>query len=307
MKNLFLALSLSLLIGTVLTLNSCKKESTEDDSVSAQDAATVMKGVANTADDGSAAAGQISTFTGKTEGLYAALCGVGGIDSSVPHQLTLTYSGSGACFGLIRTGQITVALTSGTHWQDVGAQLTITYNNFKITDALGNTYTINGTHTVTNELGGLAWKIAYGLVTNDSTEHRFSSGDMSITFPNGSQRTWAFDRTRKWSNTGGSTVTLTEYTEAPNGVDIQGSNRFGNGFTNTVITPLISNNNHLSCLYLPYQGQLQHKVGSRTTTVTFGTSTTGSPQGTPTVCGAGIFINYYNANNGAILSRFISY
>jgi hypothetical protein len=310
MKNLFLALSLSFTIGAVLTLNSCKKETTEDDSISAQDETTVMKAVGNTSDDGSAASGQVTTFTGKTEGLYQALCGVTSIDSATAGTLILTYSSSaGTCFNLTRSGTITVTLSQGTHWQDVGAQLTITFNNFQVTDIIsGATYTINGTNTVTNELGGLAWKIAYGLApANDSTEHRIVSSNMSITFPNGTQRQWSFDRTRKWSNAGG-LITFTEYTQNQSSVDAQGVNRFGNAFVNTIINPVAANNDHpYTCNFLPYQGELQHVVNNRTTTVTFGTNSAGVADGSPTVCATGFFISYVNANNGHSASRYVPY
>jgi hypothetical protein len=309
MKNLFFALSLSLIIGTVLTLSSCKKEApanTEDDSLSAQDAATIMSAISTSADDGSASAGQVTTFTGKTQGLYAALCGVSSIDTtSNPGSITITYDGNSSCFGIIRSGTITVSLTNGTHWQDPGAQLTIIYNNLKAT-TLGSTYTINGTHTITNEIGGLAWKIAYGIApANDSTGHRFASTNMSITFPSGLQRFWQFDRTRKWSNAGGN-ITLTDYTEAANNMDANGTNRFGAPFTSYILTPVASDNN-VNCLYKPYQGKIQHHIGGRTTTVTFGTNTSGVSVGSPTTCGQGYYINYVNANTGVTDNRFVAY
>ena len=129
---------------------------------------------------------------------------------------------------------------------------------------------------------------------------------MTITFPNGSQRVWAFDRTRKWSNASG-IVTLTEYTQATNNIDVQGTNRFGNTFTNTVVAPIASNGDHLSCYFLPYQGELQHQVGSRTATITFGTNSTGTPNGSPTVCGGGFYIAYQNASNGVSANRYVPY
>ena len=59
MKKFMLVLSLSLAIGTVITLNSCKKtESTvADDSVSAKDNSTISNAFNATTDDAEAAAG----------------------------------------------------------------------------------------------------------------------------------------------------------------------------------------------------------------------------------------------------------
>ena len=311
MKNLLLVLCLSLAIGTVLILNSCSKGSNEDDSVSAQDERTIATGINTSGDDASASAGQVQAFTGKTQGLYAALCGVTLVDTATnAHQITLTYDGTSDCFGITRSGSITASLTNGTHWQDVGAQLTITYNSLKVTDVIsGASFTINGTHTITNVLGGLAWKLAYGLVTNDSTIHNFTSTNMSITFPNGTQRTWSFNRSREWTSivTGThNTITQTDFTTAAGGIDVTGTNRYGNAFTNAILTPIASNNNVL-CPFKPYQGQTQHVVNGRTTTVTYGTNASGSADGSPTVCASGFYISYVNANNGHSATRFVPY
>src|SRR5579863_8203417 len=107
MKNIILGLSLSLAIGTILTLNSCKKETTEDDSISAQDAATVNSAVNATSDDAGAVAGQVTGFAGKTQGLYQALCGISLIDSTTTAgRLTITYDGLSYCLRILRSGSI---------------------------------------------------------------------------------------------------------------------------------------------------------------------------------------------------------
>jgi hypothetical protein len=312
MKNLLLAVSLCLAIGTIITIDSCKKtSSSEDDSVSATDAITVMGTMNLTGDDAGSAAGQAVSFTGKTEGTYQSSC-VSAIDSSVAGKLTITYNGTNSCFGLTRSGTVTVTLANGTtQWQAVGAQLTVTYNALKVTDANGHTFTLNGTHTITNVTGGLAWQIGYGLVTNDSAIHRNQSSNMSITFPNGSQRTWTtIDRTRKTVSVysgGVNTITLTDYSQNTGGVAASGTNRFGNTFTSTIATPIVSNNYNLSCIYEPYQGVVQHAVGNRTATITYGTNSSGGAQGTPTVCGSGFYIQYENSNGQAATPIFVLY
>jgi len=67
MKKFMLVLSLTIAIGAVITLNSCKKETSTafDDSVSAQDNAAISNAVNATADDATAAAGQVKVFQGK--------------------------------------------------------------------------------------------------------------------------------------------------------------------------------------------------------------------------------------------------
>jgi hypothetical protein len=314
MKNLIYGLSLALALGAILTFNSCKKETTEDDSVSAQDATIVNNAVNLTADDASATAGQVSSFSGKTEGLYQALCGATLVDSSNAHQITITYDPSQHCFGIERSGTVTFTLTNGP-WRNAGAILNVTYNNLKVTDVLtGATYTISGTHTITNESGGFAWEIAYGLLTNATRTHRNQSSDMSVTFPNGSTRTWTVDRSRSWTSAVSNnvnTISVTTFCEATGGttgVTISGTNRFGNQFTYAIASPVIGDN-YGNCPYLPYTGEVTHQVGSRSATVLFGTNSSGVQIGTATTstCNLGYFITYTNAANGHSGTKFVSY
>ena len=164
---------------------------------------------------------------------------------------------STACFGHIRSGSITITLTNGAAWADVGAQLTVVYNNLKIADVVsGANYTINGTHVITNETGGLAWKVAFGLAPNTTVKHRNQSSNMSITFANGSQRTWSVDRTREWSSSG-TNITVSVYSENSGNVDVWGANRYGTTFTNSIPTTVAADNNP-SCPWKPYQGKTEH-------------------------------------------------
>ncbi len=301
MKNLLLALSLGLAIGTAITLDSCKKTSnTEDDSVSARDNATVTSAVNLTGDDASAVSGETGPYAGKTAGLVASLCGIQTIDSS--GTIKITYDGTTHCSDLIRSGTITVALTGAAAWRDAAAVLTITYTNFTVSDLLGNTYTINGTQSIINVSGGLAWQIAYGVVLNDSVTHN-RSANMTIKFPNGSTRTWSLSNfLRKWVGAG-SVVTVTDYTS--NGEQIiTGVNRYGNSFTTSIISPLISDN---TCFYFPYTGVEQHVVNNRTTTITYGTNSSGTQVGTAIYCAPGFYIQYHNANNGNSENLFVQY
>lgn len=291
MKNFLLALSMALAFSAVISLNACKKTTdNENDSQSAQDDATVTTAINITGDDAGAVAGQVTSFTGKTQGLYEVLCGVQSIDSS-GSTITLTYGGNTPCFGLIRSGSVLITLGGAAHWQDPNATITITYNNFSVTDGAGNKYSLTGSHVITNVSGGLAWKVAYGLEPGDSAIHQINA-TMTITFPNNSTRAWNLGKMRKWVSTG-SLVTVTDYPIATTGNPVvSGTNRFGNGFTTSITSNIISSNN---CDYYPYAGVEQHVVGGRTTTITFGTNSSGVPA-TNGACGTGFYIQYFTTS-----------
>jgi hypothetical protein len=305
MKKLIQVLSLTIIIGAAITLNSCKKETTTaaDDSISAQDNATISKTVDATTDDAAAAAGQVQTFSGKTEGFNSSFfCANTVVDSSNANgpgrTITITYNGAD-CFGVIRTGSITIS-SNGTPWRDAGAQLTITFNSLHVTDLSDNsTFTINGTHTLSKETAGLEWQVIFGLAQGPVTRHNV--GSLSITFPNGT-RTWSVDRTRSWTNPTGSNATVSIYTEAANNIDVQGVNRYGTSFTNKILTTIIAD---ASCGFRPYQGEVTH-VATRSVDVKYGTNSAGVQIGSPTTCGNGYFISYTKAN-GVSGTRFVPY
>jgi hypothetical protein len=311
MKNLILALPLSVAICAILTFSACKKTETTavtDDSVSAQDVSSVNNALDLTSDDAASAAGQVQSYSGKSlGGWWQALCGASIVDTT-GRQLVITYDGSSGCFGIRRSGSVSITLSNGP-WRNMNAILTIVYNNLVVTDLVtGASFTINGTHTITNETGGLAWKIAFGLVTNSNVKHH-NEADITVSFPNGSQKTWMVNRSREWSSTvtgNNNQITVTVYSEAPGGVDVTGINRYGNQFTNTILTNIMADNNP-ACPYKPYQGKVQYVVANRSTTVLYGTDANGNPIGTPTICGLGYFITYVNTSNGHTETRFVGY
>jgi hypothetical protein len=317
-KNYFKALVV--LIGLVsMTLSSCKKSSSAaDDSISAQDANNVTNAVSSTSDDAASAAGQVGSYKSLSAGGSISLNTSGGnllIDATITDTsstgIVISYAGINACNGILRSGTITITNTGGIPWHEPNAQLTVTYNNLKVTEVQsGYSYTLNGTHTITNETGGLAWQVVAGLAPTTLTPtttvtHRIQSTNMTITFPNGSQSTWSVDRTRSWSNTN-SVISVSVYSEHSGNVAETGSNRFGDAFSNTFLSPVTANSN---CLFRPYTGEWEHQISNRTATLKFGTNPLGTSIGTPTYCGSyGLYGYYITYTNGTItLNRFVSY
>ena len=313
MKKFMLVLSLTFTLGAAITLTSCQKEKggAADDSVSAQDNTSINNAVNATADDAAAAAGQVKSFSGKTDGWWnsAVLCGVQLVDSGTAGNrvITLTYDGTTTCNGVVRSGTVTITNNSGLPWKEAGSVLNVVFNNLQITDPVTlATFTVNGTHTFTKETAGLEWQVIAGLTTNTTVTRR-NVGNMTISFPNGTTRTWTVDRTRSWSsvvNANVNTITVSIYSEAAGGVDVTGTNRFGNTFTNTIVQPIAANNN-AGCYWKPYTGKITHSVSSRTATVLFGTDASGNQIGSPTTCGDGYYITY--TNNNRTVYKFVGY
>jgi hypothetical protein len=316
MKKFIIILSLSIGISAVIALNSCKKEAsaiTSDDSISAQDNATISNAMNATSDDAVAAAGQTQSNSEKSDHSsfnFSVFCGLTLVDTGTPgHRfITITYDGTTNCFGVIRSGTITIADTSGLLWQDAGAVIIIAYNNLKVTDVMsGNSYTIQGSHILTKETAGLEWQVMAGIATNTTVATRNQAG-MSITFSTGAQRDWKVDRTRSWGSVvadGHNTITTNVYSEGPGNVELSGMNRYGQSFTETILTAIEANNN-ARCLYKPYAGETQYITSNRTTTVVYGTNPEGVRIGSSRVCGDGYYITYVG-ERGTTTHRFVSY
>jgi hypothetical protein len=143
-----------------------------------------------------------------------------------------------------------------------------------------------------------------GLSTGP-VSHRITSSNMTVTYPNGSQRSWTVDRTRTWSASG-NTITVSVKSEASGNVSETGTNRFGDAFTNTILSPITANSN---CAFRPYTGEFQHQISTRMATVLFGTNPGGVQQNDPNYCGSygtyGFYITYTNGTR--TLNRFVSY
>ncbi|MDB5281854.1 MAG: hypothetical protein JWO06_929 [Bacteroidota bacterium] len=313
MKNFLLALSLTLALGTTVSLNSCKKTTSTDDSQSAVDNTAVSNAMNNTSDDATSAAGQVGSISGKTDGWHHPLCGATAIDSGSAnsnHLLTLTYDGTSNCNGVTRSGTVTVQLTGGTHWKDQGAVLTISFTNLVVTDiATGGHYTLTGTHVITNETGGLAWQVLDGIA-NGPVAHRHT-GNLQITFADGNQRTWSIDRTRTFTNAGG-IATIQLSSEATGNVDASGTNANGFTFVNSIPTPLVANSNP-SCAWKVYQGEYNHEVANtrgRTVNIKFGVNASGAQIGSATTsatdCDVMGFLATFTVGNRT-KTRFVGY
>lgn len=218
-------------------------------------------------------------FTGRGEGIQT-ICDATIVADTLsnPRTITITFNGTNCLGTRTRTGVIIVSMAQGVRWKNTGAQLNVTFHNFKVTRVADNkSITINGTQTHTNVSGGLL----INLASLNTITHRITSNNMSITFDNGSQRNWQVGRQRVFTYNGGNviiTVTGTHTQGALTGIAEWGTNRFGNAFTTAITHPLVFK---YDCSFRLGNGKVEHATNLFNASATFGLDANGNPTGCP--------------------------
>jgi len=196
-----------------------------------------------------------------------------------PYKITISYNGSTKCASTrTRTGTVVISFPAGQKWHDAGAKVTVSIQNLKITRLIDNkSITLNGTHLYTNVTGGALLNLPN--LPNGIT-HTVTSDDMSITFDNGSQRTWHVARQRHYSYSNGLVISTTgTHTDgSTTGIAEWGTNRFGNTFVTAITQPLVITQ---ACSLRLTAGEVKLIRPELTTTVTFGLDATGAATSCP--------------------------
>jgi hypothetical protein len=238
-------------------------------------------------DDNSVIEGYAS-FNGRVDNVTTLPCNasITSIDStSSTKKIVITYNGLNCQGTATRTGTVTLTMPSATRWKDVGAVLTETIANLKITRISDNkSITINGTRTITNVSGGRLRDLVLGTVT--SLTHTITSPNMSITFDDGTVRTWQVARKRVFTYASSNLVITTTGNATVDGITNAaewGTNRFGNAFVTAIAQPLVVTG---SCNFRLTSGQVVHSKMVATSTVTFGLDANGNAV---TNCPSGAF------------------
>lgn len=301
MKKLLLNLSMLCSMLLVLTLTSCKKDTNNtDDSVAAKDASNISSIMNASSDDAENSLSTNQTLSGKTQGVgFEVICNANVSVDSIginAGTATINYTGDDCSGKISRSGTITVTLvgySSGVRWRDTGAVLSITYNLTATVIGTSETYTITGTHYITNVNGGLAYMVMDGLAPNTTVVRHHTCNNAMITFPDGSMRTWGFNRLRTYTNPGGTNPTIS-YTgdTTVNGISNTaqwGTDRVGDAFYAATPAPITSD---FACgFFHPTAGQYIHHVANRTADVIFGVDLSGNAY-TGTGCAYGYKITY---------------
>jgi len=198
-------------------------------------------------------------------------------------KVTITYAGADCGGYRTRSGVVKISIPAGVRWSDVGAQITVTYENLKITrNSDKKSITINGSHKLTNVGGGL---LVHLLIGRPNITHAFTSNGISVVFDDGSQVVWQVARQRVYTiaNSGTITITGTHQEGTVTNIAEWGTDRYGHSFTTSITEPLIISG---ACQYRLVSGQIKHEWQTQTATVTFGLNA----QGEVTSCPTG---NYY--------------
>lgn len=273
MKKL-IQISLIAIIAAGLTFVSCKKstttptESTADQQQMAADEHTHSVEIQNSLNEANDAMG--TTAFGKTGTIYGATVI---IDSSLK-KITINYNGNNKDNSRLRTGQIVVQLTSGTKWKDAGANVSITYTAFKITNNSNlKSITFDGVVNVTNQSGGRVF-------IDPNVVHIATSTDFKATFDDATQRTWNLSRKRTFTNVAGELSVKEEGNGSAGGnsnLISWGQNRKGDNFYTQISTPIIYNTMFSStCPNNFMQGEKVHILPGSKLTVNFGLDASGT-------------------------------
>ena len=235
------------------------------------------------ADDANTVVDNYTSINGRIDGVMGIPCDatvtVDSLNST--RTVTITYNGNNCNGNRTRTGVVKISIPSTMRWKDVGAVLTVNIQNLKIARVRDNkSITINGTTTFTNVSGGLLRNLAaLGTIT-----HKISSTGITVTFDNGSVRSWQIAKQRVFTYNNGIVITTTgTHTDnGTTGIAEWGTNRFGNAFVTAITQPLIVRQD---CSFRLTAGQVTHSRLNGTGVVTFGLDASGNP----TSCPAGVY------------------
>lgn len=223
-------------------------------------------------------------FQGKVENVLGNVCNADVVydSTATDKRITITYNGANCIGTRTRTGIVVITMPLAQHWADVGAVVTVTTQNLKITRIVDNkSITINGVHTITNVSGGRLINLS---IPGTTIIHDISSSGMTVTFDNNTQRSWQVAKRRTFSYNGGIVITTvgTHTDGNTTGISVWGTNRFGNSFTTSITQPMVIRQD---CQYRLVSGEVTHNRLVANVVVTFGLDATGAP----TSCPAGVY------------------
>ena len=223
--------------------------------------------------------------------------------NSNPRTITITYNGSNCWGNRTRTGTVVISIPQGIHWKDAGATVTLSIQDLKITRVRdGKSITLNGTKTFTNVSGGLLINLAsLGTITHTI------SGDLSITFDNGDQRTWSVSKQRVFTYDNGIVITTTgTHADSLGNTNVAewGTNRFGTGFESLISTPKVIRQD---CDFRLTSGQNTIlRTDNITTVITYGLDSNGDPTSCPGT-GTYYFKVVVTKPNGKVYTKILPY
>lgn len=314
MKTTLRSLSAGAFLLAIL-FTACKKEGsspqTQPDMATevqgqADDQTQISSGMDDVANDADAALEVNPNFSGRMEqgANTSGLCGATTVvdSASNPRTITITYSGNNCQGNASRTGTVVISMNKDMRWKNAGASITVTFQNLKIKRLSDNkSITINGSQTITNVNGGLLRDLpsAQGGIV-----HTITSNNMSITFDDGSQRTWQVSRKREFNYNNGIVLSIrgTGTVGTSTNVAEWGTNRFGHAFATSITQALVFRQD---CNGRLTAGEIKHD-GYATSTLTFGLNAAGQPTTCPAT-GGYYYKLVWTGPNGNTVSAILPY
>ena len=285
MKTKILVLAVITLF-TALIFTACQKDSSSSStdettqvSTEADDQSTVSNEADDAANDADAMVEATASFSGRGEDIQSLICDATVVadTSGGTRTLTITYNGTNCLGNRTRTGVIVVSMPSNIRWKNAGAAVTVTFQNYKVTRLRDNkSVTLNGAITYTNVTGGLL----INLASLQTITHTITSSNMTITFDDGSQRSWQIAKQRTFTYDNGVVITETgTHTDGTTtGIAIWGTNRYGKTFTWQITQPLVVRQD---CSFRIVSGEVGNTRPAVTATATFGLDSAGNPTSCP--------------------------
>jgi hypothetical protein len=226
------------------------------------------------------------------------------IDSTAGTKtITITYNGVNCWGNRTRTGVVVITEALGVYWRTPEAVVSVSIQNLTITRLSDNkTIVINGTKTITNVSGGLLVDLAtLGTITHTI------SGNLSITFPNGSQRDWNVSKQRVFTYDNGIVITTTgTHSDSLGNTNVAewGTNRYGVGFESEISQPKVIRQD---CDFRLVSGQNTIlRTDNITSVITYGLDSDGNPTSCP---GSGTY--YFKVvvtfPNGLVYTKIMPY
>lgn len=314
-KNIRLLIAAALLLS--ISFYSCKKTDTAIDNntelaTHSDDQSRVAAETDAVANDADASIEQFAAFGGRSASSNSSTsfiaCGATAVldSTTTDRRITITYDGTNCGGTRTRTGIVVLTMRLTSRWRDVGAVLTVDVQNLRITRLRDNkSITINGIETITNTSGGrlIDLPTAGPGVTR---VHDIASAGATITFDDGTQRTWQIAKRRTFTYNNGFVLT-TEGTHTDGsitGISEWGTNRFGNAFVASITQPMIIRED---CSYRLVSGQVTHQRLLANVVTTFGLDATGNPTSCPANSGAYYFKTVWTGVNGVVRTIIYPY
>ena len=276
MKKRFVSSILAFSVLTLFTISGCKKSAeSETDYTSNFSVQTDDQTFFSAEDD--AVSNEVntvlevdSTFAGRVENTVCHTT-ITHSSTSTSKILTITYNGLDCSGNRNRTGVVVLTLPKEKRWKEAGAQLSITYNNFSITRVSDTkTIVLNGTKTVTNVTGGEL----KNLPTLKAITHNITSSDLSITFSDGTKRSWQIVKQRVFTFNNGVVIsTQGMHTDGTtNNIAEWGINRLGETFSTQIVEPVVLRQD---CDFRIVSGKIAYTKLERPVTITYGLNAAG--------------------------------